>query len=161
MVDECAGDVPVGADVDALDVARPKLVRLDQAQQFGHRRVGQRTRRERLDRNARRHERPRPAQLRDEGFGVVGPRLCPEETARGFQDLVARRPADRYEINGDDARLRRAAGVKCLGDRPEVLPQPRSRTAGNPENLGDPGASSPRTLAAATAAPNDPTVPVE
>ena len=82
-------------------------------------------------------ERPRPAQLRDEGVGVVGPRRRPEETARRFQDLVAGCPANGDKIHGHDAGLGRATGVECLGRRPEVLPQAGGRTAGNSQHAGD------------------------
>ena len=77
----------------------------------------------RLDRDARKRERPGIAELAVDHFRAVAATRRTEEAAVRFQPSGRRGEAERRQLRGDDAAFGGATGVKRLGHRPEVLAQ--------------------------------------
>ena len=84
-----------------------------------------------------------------------------EEAAVGFEDVGRGGEAERRELGGDDAALRRATGVEGLRHRAEILAQPAGLgRADGSARAASVSRSRPSSFAAPAAAPMAPHVAV-
>ena len=102
-----------------------QVVLADEVEHHRHAGMRERAARMRLDRHAGERERPRIAELAVDHLGAVAAAGGAKETAVGFESVRRGGEAERRELGGDHAALRRAAGVERLGHRAEVLAQAR------------------------------------
>src|SRR3954454_20444960 len=101
MMDQRVRHILVGADFDKLYLLRLDIVLADQALHFRHSRMGERPRRERLDRHPGIGKSPGMAQLvHDRGWIVASARSL-EEPARSFENLMRGSPAESCEFGRD------------------------------------------------------------
>ncbi len=123
VMDQGVRHVVIGADFHPLHPVAGDAVLADQAQHLGHARMGQRSRRMRLDGNARRQEGPGFAELSLDPLDIVPAAMRLEEAARSLEYLFGRRPAQGREVGGRYTAFRRPSGMEGLGHAAEVLSQ--------------------------------------
>ena len=123
MVDQRVRHVVISAHRHALHAPRTQIVAPDKIEHDGHARMRERAARMRLDRYARKRERPRIAELAIDHFDAVSAARRAEEAALAFEAVRRRREAERRQLRSDDAALGCAPGVKRFRHRAEIFAQ--------------------------------------
>src|SRR3989449_4735897 len=123
----------VDADRNALHLPGLDVVLENQFEREPHPGVSERAAWVRFDRNAGEGERPRVAELAFDRPRVEPAARRLEETAAGFEDDRRRGETELGQFRGEDAAFARAACMKGLRHRAEILAQPRGLARGKPQ----------------------------
>src|SRR2546422_5816429 len=120
----------VDADRNALHLPGVDVVLENQFEREPHPGVSERAARVRLDRNAGEGEGPRVAELAFDRPRVEPAARRLEETAAGFEDDRRRGETELGQFRGEDAAFARAACMKGLRHRAEILARSEERRVG-------------------------------
>src|SRR6202166_3386207 len=94
---------------------------VNQAQHFAHGGVRQRAGRMRLDRNARRSERPRFPEAAHDRIRIESPAFGLKKSERRFQNINGGGPSEGGKIGGDSPVFRGVSRLKRFGHGTEIV----------------------------------------
>ena len=124
----------IRSDIHLLDVSGLNVVLVNQAQHFSHRGVRQRTGRMRLDRDARRSERPGFSEPAHDGIRIESAAFGLKESEGRFQNINGSGPPERRQIGCHRPVFRGMPRLKRFGHGTEIVAE--SAAFGGPDSEG-------------------------
>src|SRR6266853_1378786 len=89
----------------------------------------------RLDRNARRHERPRLSQAADDSVGIEAAALRLKEAEWRFENVIRGGPSERREVDGQSPIFGGVSCLEWLRHRAEIIPEAAAFGCHNTERI--------------------------